>query len=483
MVQLFLHFVLLLIRRTWISLILWRLLVALAEVLGGIENLVLVQRLWVSEGMLLSLVVSWHFSVEILLLIILRFINRLELLVCLWPLVPVVHLVEVSSWVSHGLTLKSILIIGCIGTHQMLIRIRLRVLTLALVRGALFAPLIVILWLLLQVVALLSLSTCLGPMALVLALSWSNLRLILLSKGRWLGMSVRLAILLPRWWSWQERRAVGVDQALNRLTVDLINNLIQSLLLLYNLAAALFIWCFLLLLWIISPWGIILSVKGSQNLLPLSLLVVGLAVLCLLYSGLWLHLAPSTIFGIVWELGGSLLVLGISFQATLSLAFLLILEVLEPIRITLDVLFLVVVCAAFLLELLHIRLRLLLTRNLLVLNWLRLLGIYLGLCFRVRLWLVPLLSIPPSAVSRIIILGLQLLDELVHSLGWVQALGFLSAPSAGFAWWALFISFAQLRGGVGCDVISLWGLYLVKMQSLEQDSVLFEWHGLCYFKI
>lgn len=45
MVQLLLHFVLLLIRRTWISLILWRLLVALAEVLGGIENLVLVQRL------------------------------------------------------------------------------------------------------------------------------------------------------------------------------------------------------------------------------------------------------------------------------------------------------------------------------------------------------------------------------------------------------------------------------------------------------
>lgn len=62
------------------------------------------------------------------------------------------------------------LIIGCIGTHRMLVRIRLRVLALALVGGALFTPLIVIVWLLLQVVALLSLSTCLAPMALVLAL-------------------------------------------------------------------------------------------------------------------------------------------------------------------------------------------------------------------------------------------------------------------------------------------------------------------------
>lgn len=87
----------LLIRRTWISIILWRLFVVLAEVLGGVESLELVQRLLVSEGLLFSLVVSWHFSVEILLLIILRIINRLELLVCLLPLVPVVHLVEVSS--------------------------------------------------------------------------------------------------------------------------------------------------------------------------------------------------------------------------------------------------------------------------------------------------------------------------------------------------------------------------------------------------
>lgn len=135
-----------------------------------------------------------------------------------------------------------------------------------------------------------------------------------------------------------------------------------------NLAAALFIWRFLLLLRCHSPRGIILSVKSSQDLLPLSLLVVGLALLCLLHTGLWLQLAPPTIFGIVRELGGSLKVLGISFQATLSLAFLLILEVLEPIGLTLDVLFLVVVCAAFLLELLHTRLGLLLAGNLLGLN-------------------------------------------------------------------------------------------------------------------